>query len=360
MTHHEHRSMVGHNQGAHARHDGQASRANHGGHDKHAGHSVAMFRDKFWISLLLTVPTLFWGHMLQQAIPFSPPHFPGSEWIPAVFGTAVFVYGGTPFIRGGISELRDRAPGMMTLIALAISVAFVFSAAVTLGFPGMPLWEELATLVTIMVLGHWIEMRSINQAQGALKELAKLLPNVAARVVDDRIEEVPVEQLREGDLVLIRPGDRVPADGIVREGSSSIDESMLTGESRPVGKKPRDKIIAATVNMSGSLRAEVSATGDKTALAGIMRLVEQAQSSRSRAQALADRAAFVLTIVALATGTITLVVWLVLLPANPAFADALIGMAAQVATGRAFEPAEQDDAIADEARVRQVRRVVKR
>ena len=320
MTHHEHRSMVGHNQGAHARHDGQASRANHGGHDKHAGHSVAMFRDKFWISLLLTVPTLFWGHMLQQAIPFSPPHFPGSEWIPAVFGTAVFVYGGTPFIRGGISELRDRAPGMMTLIALAISVAFVFSAAVTLGFPGMPLWEELATLVTIMVLGHWIEMRSINQAQGALKELAKLLPNVAARVVDDRIEEVPVEQLREGDLVLIRPGDRVPADGIVRDGSSSIDESMLTGESRPVGKKPGDKIIAATVNMSGSLRAEVSATGDKTALAGIMRLVEQAQSSRSRAQALADRAAFVLTIVALATGIITLVVWLVLLPANPAFA----------------------------------------
>jgi len=292
----------------------------HAGHDKHAGHSVAMFRDRFWISLLLAIPTLIWGHMLQRAFTFSPPHFPGSQWIPAVFGTATFLYGGTPFIRGAISELRDRAPGMMTLIALAISVAFVFSAAVTFGFSGMPLWEELATLVTIMLLGHWIEMRSINQAQGAVKELAKLLPNVATRVVGDRLEEVPVDQLREGDIVLLRPGSRVPADGIVREGASSVDESMLTGESRPVDKKSSDKVIAGTVNVSGSLRAEVSGTGEKTALAGIMRLVEQAQSSRSRAQAVADRAAFILTIVALATGILTLVVWLLLRPGNPAFA----------------------------------------
>ena len=292
----------------------------HAGHDKHAGHNVAMFRDRFWISLLLAIPTLIWGHMLQRAFTFSPPHFPGSQWIPAVFGTATFLYGGTPFIRGAISELRDRAPGMMTLIALAISVAFVFSAAVTFGFSGMPLWEELATLVTIMLLGHWIEMRSINQAQGAVKELAKLLPNVATRVVGDRLEEVPVDQLREGDIVLLRPGSRVPADGIVREGASSVDESMLTGESRPVDKKSSDKVIAGTVNVSGSLRAEVSGTGEKTALAGIMRLVEQAQSSRSRAQAVADRAAFILTIVALATGILTLVVWLLLRPGNPAFA----------------------------------------
>jgi len=292
----------------------------HAGHDKHAGHNVAMFRDRFWISLLLAIPTLIWGHMLQRAFTFSPPHFPGSQWIPAVFGTATFLYGGTPFIRGAISELRDRAPGMMTLIALAISVAFVFSAAVTFGFSGMPLWEELATLVTIMLLGHWIEMRSINQAQGAVKELAKLLPNVATRVVGDRLEEVPVDQLREGDIVLLRPGSRVPADGIVREGASSVDESMLTGESRPVDKKSSDKVIAGTVNVSGSLRAEVSGTGENTALAGIMRLVEQAQSSRSRAQAVADRAAFILTIVALATGILTLVVWLLLRPGNPAFA----------------------------------------
>ncbi|HLE56216.1 MAG TPA: heavy metal translocating P-type ATPase [Rhodothermia bacterium] len=279
-----------------------------------------MFRDKFWISLLLTIPTLVWGHMLQRAFAFSPPPVPGAEWIPAVFGTAVFLYGGTPFIKGGIGELRDRLPGMMTLIALAISVAFVFSVVVTFGFPGMPLWEELATLVTIMLLGHWIEMRSINQAQGALKELAKLLPDVATRVIGDRLEEVPVDQLREGDVMLVRPGARVPADGIVRVGASSVDESMLTGESRPVDKKPGDKVIAGTINMSGSLRVDVTGTGERTALAGIMRLVEQAQSSRSRAQAIADRAAFILTIVALIAGILTLVVWLMLLPANPAFA----------------------------------------
>jgi Cu2+-exporting ATPase len=309
-----------HSSGGHAGHEQHAGHDTHDGHDKHAGRSVAMFRDKFWISLLLTVPTLIWGHMLQRAFTFSPPQFPGSQWIPVVFGTAVFFYGGTTFIKGAIGELRDRAPGMMTLIALAISVAFVFSVAVTLGFPGMPLWEELATLVTIMLLGHWIEMRSINQAQGAVKELAKLLPNVATRVVGDRLEEVPVDQLREGDIVLLRPGTRVPADGIVREGASSVDESMLTGESRPIDKKAGDKVIAGTVNTSGSLRAEVTGTGEKTALAGIMRLVEQAQSSRSRAQAVADRAAFVLTIVALATGIVTLVVWLLLVPGNPAFA----------------------------------------
>jgi len=304
----------------HEEHAHHAGAAGHIGHDEHAGHDVAMFRDKFWISLLLTIPTLVWGHMLQRAFAFAPPHFPGAEWIPAIFGTAVFLYGGTPFIKGGISEIRDRSPGMMTLIALAISVAFVFSVAVTLGFPGMPLWEELATLVTIMLLGHWIEMRSINQAQGALQELAKLLPNVATRVVGDRFEEVPVDQLHEGDTVLLRPGMRVPADGIVREGASSVDESMLTGESRPLDKKSGDKVIAATVNISGSLRVEVTGTGEKTALAGIMRLVEQAQNSRSRAQAVADRAAFILTIVALVTGVLTLVVWLLLLPGNPAFA----------------------------------------
>src|SRR5256714_2505995 len=180
--------------------------AAHLAHDKHAGHSVAIFSDKFWLSLVLTIPTVVWGHMLQRAFTFSPPHFPGATWIPAMFGTAVFLYGGTPFIKGAISEIRERSPGMMTLIALAISVAFVFSVAVTLGFPGMPLWEELATLVTIMLLGHWIEMRSINQAQGALKELAKLLPSVAARVVGDRVEEIPVDQLRDGDILLLRPG----------------------------------------------------------------------------------------------------------------------------------------------------------
>jgi Cu2+-exporting ATPase len=291
-----------------------------GGHDKHAGHSVAMFRDKFWISLALTIPTLVWGHMLQNALGYTAPAFAGARWIPAVFGTAVFLYGGTPFLRGAVQEIRDRLPGMMTLIALAISVAFVFSAIVALGYPGMPLWEELATLVTIMLLGHWIEMRSISQAQGALKELAKLLPNDATRVVGDHTEEVPLDALRDGDVVLVRPGARVPADGVVRDGASAVNESMITGESRPVPKKAGDRAIAGTVNGAGSLRIEVTGTGERTALAGIMRLVAQAQGSRSRAQALADRAAFFLTFVALGAGIVTLIAWLLIRPGDPAFA----------------------------------------
>ncbi len=281
-----------------------------GGHDKHAGHSVAMFRDKFWISLLLTIPTLIWGHMLPQALGYTPPRLPGARWIPAVLGTAVFFYGGWVFIQGAVRELRDRLPGMMTLIALAITVAFVFSAAVTLGYPGMPLWEELATLVTVMLLGHWIEMRSISQAQGALGELAKLLPNTAVRLKGDETEEVPIDQLREGDVVLIRPGAGVPADGEVIDGLSDVNESMITGESQPLSKKPGDRVIAGTVNGSGSLRVRVTGTGERTALAGIMRLVEQAQSSRSRAQALADRAAYWLTITALSAGALTLAGWI--------------------------------------------------
>src|SRR5262249_5191950 len=218
----------------------------HAGHDKHAGHSVAMFRDKFWLSFVLTIPTLVWGHMLPHAFGYIPPDFPGSQWIAPAFGTAVFFYGGVPFLKGAISELRARLPGMMTLIALAIMVAFVFSVAVTLGYPGIPLWEELATLVTIMLLGHWIEMRSINQAQDALAELAKLLPSNAVRVIRDasgteRAEEVPLTALVDGDLVLIRPGASIPADGEVREGRSSVNESMITGESRPVGKNLGDR-----------------------------------------------------------------------------------------------------------------------
>jgi Cu2+-exporting ATPase len=294
-----------HGPGAHAAHEA------HAGHDKHEGHSVEMFRSKFWLSLLLTVPTLIWGDLLQEWLGYTAPVFPGSEYIPAVFGTIVFFYGGWVFVRGAARELRDRAPGMMTLIALAITVAFVFSAAVTLGFPGTPLWWELATLVTIMLLGHWMEMRSIQQASGALNELAKLLPSTALRIVDGETEEVPVSELAEGDVVLVRPGASVPADGVVREGRSAVNEAMITGESRPVDKGPGDEVIGGTVNGSGSLRVEITKTGEKTALAGIMRLVKEAQTSRSRAQALADRAAFWLTLVAIGAGTLTLVAWLV-------------------------------------------------
>jgi Cu2+-exporting ATPase len=279
-----------------------------------------MFRDRFWISLLLTLPTLFWGHMLQGALGYAAPAFPGSLWIPALFGFAVFAYGGTPFLRGGLAELKQRLPGMMTLISLALLVAFLFSVAVTLGFPGMPLWEELATLVTIMLLGHWIEMRSIAQAQGALRELAKLLPNHAVRVVGDSTEDVPVSEVREGDTVLIRPGAGVPADGVVRRGTSAVNEAVITGESKPVDKREKDKVIAGTVNGSGALHVEVTGTGEQTTLASIMRLVEQAQTSRSRAQALADRAAFILTLVAIGAGAITLLTWLGLRKDDPAFA----------------------------------------
>jgi P-type Cu2+ transporter len=290
----------------------------HAMHDKHAGHSIAMFRRKFWVSLALTVPTLIWGHMLQKALGYAGPNF-GAMWIPPVFGSVVFAYGGWVFIQGAIRELRDRLPGMMTLIALAISVAFIFSAAVTLGYPGIPLWEELATLVTIMLLGHWIEMHSIAQAQGALNELAKLLPDKAVRLIGERTEEVPVSELHESDMVLIRPGASVPADGLVHQGESDVNEAMITGESRPVRKVVGAKVIAGTVNGSGSLQVKISDIGEHTALAGIMRLVAQAQSSRSRAQALADRAAFVLTILALGVGTLTLLVWLSL-NASRAFA----------------------------------------
>src|SRR5690606_10881828 len=297
----DHRDDAGHD--APVRDDAHAGHDSHAGHDAHAGHSVAMFRDRFWLSLALTIPTLVWGHMLPRLFGYSPPAIPGARWIAPLLGTIVFLYGGRPFIQGAVRELKARLPGMMTLIALAISVAFVFSAAVTLGAPGMPLWEELATLVTVMLLGHWIEMRSIGQAQGALRELARLLPATAERLVGggdgERTEQVGLAELRAGDLVLIRPGAAVPADGAVREGSSSVNEALITGESRLVEKEPGSEVIAGTVNGGGSLRVEVTGTGDRTMLAGIMRLVQQAQTSRSRAQALADRAAKWLTYVAL-------------------------------------------------------------
>jgi Cu2+-exporting ATPase len=260
--------------------------------------------------LLLTIPTMVWGEMIPHLLGFTPPSFPGSRWIPVVFGTAVFFYGGLVFLEGAWRELQDRRPAMMTLISLAITVAFVFSAAVTVGVRGMPLWWELSSLVTIMLLGHWMEMRSISQAQGALTELAKLLPDMATRIVGDGTEEVPIARLRERDVVLVRPGSAVPADGTVRDGRSSVDESMITGESRPVSKDIGAEVIGGTVNGEGSLRVEVTRTGDRTALAGIMKLVSDAQSSRSRSQVLADRAAFWLTLIALGAAAITAVVWM--------------------------------------------------
>jgi P-type Cu2+ transporter len=290
-------------------HDMHGGHGGHDAHDAHAGHTVAVFRRKFWVSLLLTVPTLIWGEMIPRLLGFTPPAVPGARWIPVIFGTVVYVYGGWVFVQGAWRELRDRTPGMMTLISLAITVAFVFSVAVTFGFSGESLWWELSSLITIMLLGHWMEMRSISQAQGALRELAKLLPNTATRLVDGRVEEVPLSALHDGDLVLVRPGAGIPADGAVREGRSAVNESMITGESRPIEKHEGDGVIAGTVNGEGSLRVVVTRTGERTALAGIMRLVAQAQQSRSRAQVVADRAAFLLTLVAVGSALVTAIVW---------------------------------------------------
>ena len=304
----------GHDEGAAptaGSHQGQGTGGSHtaSGHDKHAGHSVAMFRDKFWLSLALTIPVVLLSHDISAWFGYEIPMFPGVEYVPAVLGTIVFFYGGLVFLRGAAGELRDRQPGMMTLISLAIVVAFVTSWTGTLGLFDVEIWWELSTLITIMLLGHWLEMRSIAQARGALTALAELLPDTAERIDGPAVETVPLSALVPGHLVLVRPGGRVPADGTVQSGQADVDESMITGESRPVGKQPGDPVVAGTVAAGGSLRVRVDAVGDATALSGIMRLVEAAQASASRAQALADRAAALLFYVALAAGSITLVAW---------------------------------------------------
>ena len=293
--------------------DGAHGGGAHGpGHDRHAGHSVAMFRDKFSLTLALTVPVVLLSHDIQEWFGYSVPAFPGQQYAAAILGTIVFLYGGLVFLRGAQGELAERQPGMMTLISLAIVVAFVTSWAGTLGLFEVEIWWELATLITIMLLGHWLEMRSIAQAQGALSALAELLPDTADRVTPTGTEEIPIAELSVGDVVLVRPGARVPADGVVEDGTADVDESMITGESRGVTKEPGDRVIAGAVAAGGSVRVRVTAIGDETALSGIMRLVEEAQASASRAQALADRAAAILFYVAVAAGTITLVVWWVL------------------------------------------------
>jgi Cu2+-exporting ATPase len=268
-----------------------------------------MFRDKFWLSLLLTIPVVVWSADIQALLGYVAPVFPGSDLVAPLLGTIVFLYGGLVFIRGAWGELRLRQPGMMTLISLAITVAFVTSVAATVGLFDEQIWWELATLITVMLLGHWLEMRSIAQARGALAALASLLPDTAERVTPAGTEEVPIAELAEGDLVLVRPGGRVPVDGEVEQGTADVDESMITGESRPVPKDRGDRVIAGTVAAGGSLRVRVTAVGEGTALSAIMRMVAQAQASASRAQALADRAAALLFYVALAAGAVTLVAW---------------------------------------------------
>ena len=283
-----------------------------GGHDRHAGHSVATFRDKFWLSLALTIPVVLLSYDVSTWLGYELPVLPGIEFAPALLGTIVFAYGGFVFLRGAQGELRDRRPGMMTLISLAIVVAFGASWAGTFRLFDVEVWWELASLITIMLLGHWLEMRSISQARGALAALAELLPDTAERVTDAGTESVPLAALELGDVVLVRPGARIPADGEIVDGQADVDESMITGESRPVSKEPGSRVVAGTVVAGSSLRVRVTAVGEGTALSGIMRMVQAAQASASRAQALADRAAALLFYVALAAGMTTLVAWWVL------------------------------------------------
>src|SRR5467141_1845616 len=290
-------------------HAGHKMSEPHASHDRHAGHSVAMFRDKFWLSFALTIPVVFWSTDVQHWLGYTAPLFPGSKFIPALLGTIVFVYGGVVFIRGAWGELADHKPGMMTLISLAIIVAFGTSLAATFGLFEIDVWWELASLITIMVLGHWLEMRAISQARGALNALAALLPDTAERVNGAETQSVPLSELHVGDIVLVRPGARVPADGTVVEGAADVDESMITGESKTVPKGAGARVVAGTVASGGSLRVRITAIGDQTALSGIMRLVATAQASGSRTQALADRAAAILFYVAVVSGGITFAYW---------------------------------------------------
>lgn len=279
----------------------------HSGHDKHEGHSPEMFKQKFWLSLLLTIPTVLFSHMIQDWFDYSLPMFYGSEYIPFLFGTILFIYGGWVFIKGAWLELKDHRPGMMTLIAQAIIIAYIYSTLTTFVWAGSDFFWELATLITIMIFGHWMEMRSVMAAQGALDQLAKLLPDEAELASGER---VPLTQLKLKDILLVRPGAKIPADGLVVKGHSSVNESMITGESKSVEKTLGQEVIAGTVNGNGSLQIEVSRIGESTVLAGIMRLVAEAQASKSKAQILADKAAFYLTIIAMISGGVTLMFWL--------------------------------------------------
>jgi Cu2+-exporting ATPase len=322
MDHGMHHEHAGHDMAEHASHamqgthmdpsaeSGHTEHNEHAHHADHTGHEQ-IFRSRFWGSLVLSIPVLIFSPMIQEWLGFTIPTFAGSEWIPFIFSLAIFAYGGIPFIQMAVPEIRNREPGMMTLISLAISVAFVYSLAAQLFGLGEGFFWELVTLIDIMLLGHWLEMRSVRQASGALSELARLMPDTAERIHHgDMTETVPVSTLRQGDVLLVRPGASIPADGQVIDGESSVNESMVTGESKPVDKGIDSKVIAGTINGDGSLRVQITATGDQTALAGIMRLVEQAQKSKSKTQLLADQAAGWLFYIALAVAAVTAIAWI--------------------------------------------------
>lgn len=281
----------------------------HEGHDKHAGHRTEDFLHKFVVVLVLTIPIILYSDLPHAFFAWTAPAFPGSGFLPFVLGSVVFFYGGWVFIRGAYDELRARTPGMMTLIALAISAAYLYSAGATFTGSGMGLYWELATLIGVMLIGHWIEMKSVQGAKGALRELAKLLPDSAEVIRDGKTATVSLAELRVGDIALVRPGGKIPADGIVAEGSSDVDESIITGESRPVLKAVGASVIAGSINGDGALQVRIAKTGSETFLAGVMRLVAESERSKSKLQLLSDRAAFYLTLLAVSAGGVTFFAW---------------------------------------------------
>lgn len=286
--------------------------------DKHAGHSINIFKTKFWVSLVLSIPIIIYSDIAQKFFNYQAPIFPSSAYLPFVLASIIFFYGGWIFIVSAYQELKAKLPGMMTLISLAISVAYFYSVAIIFFGGKDTLFPELATLITIMLLGHWLEMRAISSTQNALKELSKLLPDQVEVIRNEKTEIIPLSELKKNDVVLVKPGSRIPADGIIKEGISDINESIITGESRPITKKEGETVIAGAINGDGSLKIMITKIGDETFLAGVMRLVAEAQNSKSRLQMLSDRAAYYLTFIAIFTGSITFITWLIL--ADPAFA----------------------------------------
>jgi len=305
----------------HEHHDHQ-NKHNSGGHHDHHAHMVEDFKKRFWISLALTVPVLLLSPLIQMFLGLGDViHFPGDKYILFLLSSIVFFYGGYPFLKGMIDELKAKNPGMMTLIALAVGVAYVYSSAVVFGLTGKMFFWELATLIDIMLLGHWIEMKSVMGASRALEELAKLMPSDAHKIMSDgNIKDVPLSELQPGDKILIKPGEKVPADSLILEGESSFNEAMLTGESKPIHKKAEDQVIGGSINGEGSITAQIEKTGKDSFLSQVIELVREAQESKSKTQDLANRAAFWLTIVAIVGGTITLFVWLLIMEKDFAFA----------------------------------------
>ncbi|KPJ94403.1 MAG: ATPase [Gammaproteobacteria bacterium SG8_11] len=303
-------------------HDRSHHHHEHHNHHSHHAHMVEDFRKRFWISLILTVPILMLSPMIQGFFGLGDRlRFPGDLFLNFLFSSAVFFYGGWPFLKGLFDEVKDKNPGMMTLIALAISVAYFYSSAVVFGVKGKIFFWELATLIDIMLLGHWIEMKSVMGASRALEELAKLMPSEAHKVMSDgSMQDVPLEELRSGDKVLIKPGEKIPADGKVMEGETSVNEAMITGESRPVSKKAHGKVIGGAINGEGSITIEVEKTGKDSFISQVIELVQQAQASKSRTQDLANRAALWLTIIAISAGAITMFIWLAIVHQDFVFA----------------------------------------